>query len=163
MYNPMKSRITVLLLFLISCLTAFANVRVKGYTRKDGTYVAPYTRSSPNSTKSDNYSTKGNVNPYTGEAGTKPGDGGSATGQTATPSPGATTGSAGSSSQPSSAPAMTKSAPVNLALITVGMSKTQVVSSVGEPNVKSDTSWFYLDRGWVKFKGDTVASVEAKK
>lgn len=47
-------------------------VHVKGYTRKDGTYVAPHVRTSPNRTKSDNYSTRGNVNPYTGKAGTKP-------------------------------------------------------------------------------------------
>ena len=48
-----------------------AQVRVKGYTRKDGTYVAPSYRSRPNSTATDNYSTKGNTNPYTGKAGTK--------------------------------------------------------------------------------------------
>jgi hypothetical protein len=50
---------------------ASAQVHVKGYTKKDGTYVAPYYRSSPNNTKLDNYSTKGNVNPYTGKVGTK--------------------------------------------------------------------------------------------
>lgn len=44
---------------------------VHGYVRKDGTYVAPYHRSTPNNTTSDNYSTYGNVNPYTGEAGTR--------------------------------------------------------------------------------------------
>jgi len=48
-----------------------AQVHVRGYTKKDGTYVAPHTRSSPNGTKADNYSTKGNVNPYTGKQGTK--------------------------------------------------------------------------------------------
>lgn len=47
-----------------------AQVRVKGYTRKDGTYVAPHYRSSPNSSKLDNYSTQGNYNPYTGKRGT---------------------------------------------------------------------------------------------
>ena len=46
-------------------------VHVNGYTRKDGTYVAPYVRTAPNSTKADNWSTQGNVNPYTGEEGTK--------------------------------------------------------------------------------------------
>jgi hypothetical protein len=50
---------------------AEAQVRVRGYTRRDGTYVAPHYRSSPNSTTSDNYSTRGNVNPYTGELGTR--------------------------------------------------------------------------------------------
>jgi hypothetical protein len=49
---------------------AVAQVQVKGYIRKDGTYVAPHYRSSPNSSVYDNYSTKGNVNPYTGKAGT---------------------------------------------------------------------------------------------
>lgn len=48
-----------------------AQVRVKGYVKKDGTYVAPHYRSSPNSTTLDNYSTRGNYNPYTGAVGTK--------------------------------------------------------------------------------------------
>jgi hypothetical protein len=48
-----------------------AQVRVSGYVTKNGTYVAPYYRSNPNSTKLDNYSTKGNVNPYTGRLGTR--------------------------------------------------------------------------------------------
>jgi len=39
----------------------FGQVYVHGYTRKDGTYVAPYMRSSPNGTTIDNYSTKGNI------------------------------------------------------------------------------------------------------
>ncbi|AWK86760.1 hypothetical protein [Azospirillum thermophilum] len=43
---------------------------VSGYTRKDGTYVAPHHQTNPNGTKLDNYSTKGNVNPYTGKPGT---------------------------------------------------------------------------------------------
>ena len=48
-----------------------ADVYVQGYTRKDGTYVAPYYRTSPDGTTLNNYSTKGNVNPYTGQLGTK--------------------------------------------------------------------------------------------
>lgn len=48
---------------------AFADEFVHGYVRRDGTYVPPHYRSTPNSTKIDNYSTKGNVNPYTGERG----------------------------------------------------------------------------------------------
>jgi hypothetical protein len=56
---------------LLATATASAQVHVRGYTKKDGTYVAPHMRSSPNSTTLDNYSTKGNVNPYTGEPGTK--------------------------------------------------------------------------------------------
>lgn len=50
-------------------LSAVAAQRVEGYIRKDGTYVAPHYRSSPNSTKLDNYGTQGNTNPYTGQKG----------------------------------------------------------------------------------------------
>jgi len=51
--------------------TASAQVHVNGYTKRDGTYVAPHYRSSPDSNPYNNYSTRGNVNPYTGQAGTK--------------------------------------------------------------------------------------------
>lgn len=47
-----------------------SSTHVRGYTKKNGTYVQPHMRTSPNSTKMDNYSTKGNVNPYTGKHGT---------------------------------------------------------------------------------------------
>lgn len=66
-------KITGLLLTIVLAAIgadAAAQVRVKGYTRKDGTYVAPHYRSSPNSSKHDNYSTQGNYNPYTGKRGT---------------------------------------------------------------------------------------------
>lgn len=43
-----------------------------GYTKSNGTYVAPAHATNPNGTKADNWSTKGNVNPYTGKEGTKP-------------------------------------------------------------------------------------------
>lgn len=46
-------------------------VRVDGHYKKNGTYVAPHYRTTPNGTKNDNWSTIGNVNPYTGDAGTK--------------------------------------------------------------------------------------------
>lgn len=57
-------------LSLVFPLVSMAQVHVSGYTKKDGTYVAPHMRSSPNHTKLDNYSTQGNVNPYTGKEGT---------------------------------------------------------------------------------------------
>lgn len=44
---------------------------VRGYEKKNGTYVAPHQQTNPNSTKADNWSTKGNVNPNTGKKGTK--------------------------------------------------------------------------------------------
>ena len=47
---------------------------VQGYTRKDGTYVAPHHATNRDDTKNNNWTTQGNVNPYTGKPGTKPGD-----------------------------------------------------------------------------------------
>ena len=52
-------KITLLALFVVFSLVLVnsvdAYVNVKGYTKKDGTYVAPYVRSNPNGLKSDNY------------------------------------------------------------------------------------------------------------
>ncbi len=50
---------------------AAQTTNVKPHVRKDGTFVQGYQRSSPISTKVDNYSTSGNVNPYTGRSGTQ--------------------------------------------------------------------------------------------
>lgn len=61
----------LILAILSFSAVAFADVYVKGYTKKNGTYVAPHYRSSPNHTVRDNWSTKGNRNPYTGKLGTK--------------------------------------------------------------------------------------------
>ena len=44
---------------------------VSGYTKKDGTVVAPYQRTTPNGTQRDNWSSKPNYNPNTGKEGTK--------------------------------------------------------------------------------------------
>ena len=65
----MKKLILILTMVLIA-VSAFADVYVQGYTRKDGRYVAPHYRSHPDSNPYNNYSSKGNYNPYTGEAGT---------------------------------------------------------------------------------------------
>ncbi|MED4287525.1 hypothetical protein P4680_00790, partial [Priestia megaterium] len=77
-----KKRIFIaLLVFLIfgATIQAQADVSVRGYYRKDGTYVRPHMRSDPDGNFNNNWSTKGNINPYTGEEGTKtsPSDGGS--------------------------------------------------------------------------------------
>ena len=56
-------------LTILSFGYARADDYVNGYNRSNGTYVEPYHRTEPNSTKLDNYSTRGNVNPYTGQAG----------------------------------------------------------------------------------------------
>jgi hypothetical protein len=47
---------------------------VNGYVKKDGTYVAPHDKSTPDHTKNNNWDTKGNYNPETGKAGTKRGE-----------------------------------------------------------------------------------------
>lgn len=70
----MKNSITKLILTALICVLpslVLADTHVKGYTKKDGTYVAPHVRSSPDKSKDNNYGTKGNVNPYTGKPGTK--------------------------------------------------------------------------------------------
>jgi hypothetical protein len=42
------------------------DVRVRGYTRKDGTYVAPHTRSRPDGIKSNNRSYRGGGKSFSG-------------------------------------------------------------------------------------------------
>lgn len=49
---------------------AQSNTRVKSYTKKDGTYVFSHRRTTPDSSRMNNWSTKGNINPYTGKRGT---------------------------------------------------------------------------------------------
>lgn len=66
--------LSFILIFAFASLS-LADTFVRGYYRKDGTYVQPHYRSSPNSTTLDNWSTKGNVNPYTGKQGTRNPDG----------------------------------------------------------------------------------------
>lgn len=57
-------------LISLSATASFADQYVNGYYRSNGTYVQPYHRTEPDSTKLNNYSTVGNTNPYTGKAGT---------------------------------------------------------------------------------------------
>lgn len=47
--------IALLSAIVMVATTAAAQVNVRGHYRSNGTYVAPYTRSSPNSTTADNY------------------------------------------------------------------------------------------------------------
>ena len=44
---------------------------VRGYTRKDGTYVQPHRQTNPDKNFRNNYSTKGNQNPNTGKQGSR--------------------------------------------------------------------------------------------
>jgi hypothetical protein len=118
-------------------------VHVKGYIKKDGTYVAPHDRTAPNHTKNDNWSTKGNVNPETGKAGTKNGDAGSAT----NPRTG------GPASEQSDKPGANHQ---NWEKIKSGMTKSSVSAILGEPNMKTDSKWVYSDLGTINFAADSV-------
>lgn len=57
----------VAILMVVPFLQVEAVVSVKGYYRKDGTYVAPHYRSDPDGIKTNNWSYPGNTNPYTGK------------------------------------------------------------------------------------------------
>lgn len=61
---------SIIAVALLVSAPVMADEYVNGYTKSDGTYVAPHMRSSPNGQTWDNYSTKGNMNPYTGQQGT---------------------------------------------------------------------------------------------
>jgi len=63
--------ILAFLLFVANSVLAQTSTFVPGYVKKNGTYVAPHFKTTPNKTKADNFSTKPNINPYTGKVGTK--------------------------------------------------------------------------------------------
>ena len=67
-------RVAILLSVLaaIALQTVSAQVQVRGYYRKDGTYVRPHVRTYPDGNPYNNYSFPGNYNPNTGEI--TPGD-----------------------------------------------------------------------------------------
>lgn len=65
----MKTIIAIALLVALALPSFARDTSVRGYVRKDGTYVQPHMRSAPNNTTFDNFSTRGNVNPYTGQPG----------------------------------------------------------------------------------------------
>lgn len=52
---------------VVSSLAFAGRTTVRGYYRKDGTYVRPHSRTTPNSSRMDNYSYPGNYNPNTGD------------------------------------------------------------------------------------------------
>ena len=66
------SRLLVLAITLLSSLVfvvddVLPQVRVRGYYRKDGTYVRPHVRTRPDGNPYNNYSFPGNYNPNTGK------------------------------------------------------------------------------------------------
>lgn len=66
----MKKLFAALISLLLFSQAVFADQWVNGYTRKDGTQVGGYYRSSPDSSYNNNWSVQGNQNPYTGSYGT---------------------------------------------------------------------------------------------
>ncbi|MCW5729984.1 MAG: hypothetical protein KIT20_04445 [Alphaproteobacteria bacterium] len=65
--------LSILLAGLLLALNpaAEAGESVRGYTKRDGTYVAPHYRSSPDRSYNNNWTVSPNVNPYTGQMGTR--------------------------------------------------------------------------------------------
>lgn len=66
-----KILICIFLLIITMLEYAQADEYVRGYYRKDGTFVKPYIRTERDGYSENNYSTSGNYNPYTGEYGSK--------------------------------------------------------------------------------------------
>jgi hypothetical protein len=60
----------LILLLLLVNLQSFSQVKVRGYYRKNGTYVQPHQRSKPDGNPYNNYSYPGNTNPHTGKVAT---------------------------------------------------------------------------------------------
>jgi hypothetical protein len=68
----MKLALCAVIAIVVCAAAADASgVRVRGYTTRRGTYIAPSHRTSPDHTRANNWSSRGNVNPYTGRVGTK--------------------------------------------------------------------------------------------
>lgn len=68
------TKLALLTLFVFGLFISINSVsraatRVGGYYKSNGTYVQPYYKSTPDSTRWNNYSTRGNYNPYTGSKG----------------------------------------------------------------------------------------------
>ncbi|MDE0472770.1 MAG: hypothetical protein OXH57_12605 [Ekhidna sp.] len=63
-------RVLLAFLILLMTLQVFAQVKVRGYYRKDGTYVRPHYRYNPDGNPYNNWSYPGNTNPYTGKTAT---------------------------------------------------------------------------------------------
>ena len=66
----LETRNLLVLLVLLITSPSFAQVKVKGYYRKNGTYVKPHYRSNPDGNPYNNWSYPGNTNPYTGKTAT---------------------------------------------------------------------------------------------
>lgn len=61
--------IIIAVIFLLTSISFARTVRVRGSVRKSSKIIAPHYRTSPDSTRINNWSTKGNINPFTGKRG----------------------------------------------------------------------------------------------
>ena len=68
--TPIVYPLFAFLLFAGYTLAFAGDVRVRGYTKRDGTYVQPHYRSAPDGNPYNNWSYPGNINPYTGKVAT---------------------------------------------------------------------------------------------
>ncbi len=138
---------------------------VRGYTRSDGTYVAPHYRSNPNSTQADNWSTIGNVNPYTGKKGTKAQD--------------ASSGANGSQGYPGEHSGYTYSGTVSESVtihaapripekvrtwgdLQFNMTRDEVRKILGSPVSETSDRWTYPNGGLVLFSGKSISWITPK-
>ena len=64
-----KKLIAFLFLVIGAPVFSASSHSVKGYTKKDGTFVQPHMRTNPDSVRRNNYSSEGNYNPNTGKQG----------------------------------------------------------------------------------------------
>lgn len=69
-YKYLNVKAFTLIIFLVISVNVFAQVKVRGYTRSNGTYVQPHYRSNPDGNPYNNWSYPGNTNPYTGKVAT---------------------------------------------------------------------------------------------
>jgi len=63
--------LTAIFLIYSGSSLATSSHNIKGYTKRNGTYIAPHKATNPNKTQRDNWSSKPNTNPYNGKQGTK--------------------------------------------------------------------------------------------
>ena len=59
----------IILVTLLTSFSVLADSFVSGYYKRNGIYVQPHFRSSPDISTFNNYSSWGNINPYTGKWG----------------------------------------------------------------------------------------------
>lgn len=69
MSSTLNTLLAGIVLLLLAGTALAQDQSVGGYYRRDGTYVAPYHRTTPNQYRYDNYSSQGNFNPWTGQPG----------------------------------------------------------------------------------------------